>query len=72
MLCPLLSILKTLQERIVERDKHPSAEQNKEKNAWEEYWKSWGPVLFMYACAHGSVDTVKFLTKMECPLPPTG
>ena len=57
--------MKTLQERIVERDSHPSGEQNKEKNAWETFWKEWGPKLFIYACSHGSVDSVKLLLEID-------
>jgi len=59
------SILKTLQERIVERESHPGTEQKKEKNAWEVFWKEWAPKLFIYACCHGSVDIVKFFVEME-------
>ena len=62
------SILRTLQERIVERDTCPGAQQNKEKNAWEWFWKKWGPKLFIYSCSHGSVDSVKFFIEMGCPL----
>lgn len=61
----LSSILRTLQERIAERESHPGAEQNKEKNAWEAFWKEWGPKLFVYACSHGSVEAVKFLMELE-------
>ena len=55
---------------IVERESYPSAEQNKEKIAWEEFWGEWGHKLFIHACSYGSVDTVKFLTEnlMESPL----
>ena len=62
------SILKTLQERIVERDSHPSSEEKREKIAWEKYWRKWGPKLFIYACSYGSVDAVKFFIEMECSL----
>ena len=62
------SILRTLQERIEERESHPCAEQNKEKNAWEAFWKKCGPELLIYACAHGTVDAVKLLLHMKCPL----
>lgn len=58
------SILRTLEERIVERESHPGTEQNKEKNAWEEFWKEWGPKLFIYACSNGSVDAVKFFYEL--------
>ena len=60
------SILKTLDERIIERDSNPSAEQNMEKNAWERFWMLFGPELLIYACSCGSVDSVKILVKMKC------
>lgn len=59
------SILRTLQERIVERDSHPGAEQSTEKNAWDEFWREWGPKLFVYACSHGSVEAAKFIMELE-------
>ena len=65
-LCPvLLSILKTLQERIVERESLPCVEQEKEKNAWKKFWEALSPELFLHACSHGSVETVKFFMEME-------
>lgn len=64
----IYSILKTLQERIEERESHPGAEQNREKNAWEAFWEEWGPALLLYACAYGTVDAVKLLLDMKCPL----
>lgn len=60
------SILRTLQERIVERESQPSAEQNKEKNAWNHFWEEWGPKLLIHACSHGSVDVVKLFVEMKC------
>ena len=60
------SILKTLSERIIERESNPSAEQNIEKNAWESFWMLLGPELLIYACSCGSVDSVKLLVKMKC------
>ena len=62
------SVLKTLQERIEERESHPSAEQNIEKNAWEAFWTEWGPELLLYACAYGTEEVVKLLLDMKCPL----
>lgn len=64
----LSSILKTLQERIEERESHPGAEQNREKNAWEDFWNEMGPDLLIYACEYGTVDAVKLLLGMNCPL----
>lgn len=64
----ICSILRTLQERIVERDSHPCEMQSIEKNAWEEFWKDLGPDLLIHACSHGSVDAVKLLVEMKCPL----
>ena len=67
-LCPvlrILSILKTLQERIVERESLPGVEQEKEKNAWKKFWKTLSPELFLYACSHGSVEAVKFFMEMQ-------
>lgn len=61
----MYSILKTLQERIVERDSLPCAEQNTEKNAWEHFWKKHGPDLLHHACSHGSVQIVKLLVNMS-------
>ena len=61
----LCSILRTLQERFVERDSLPGAEQNKEMNAWKVFWEEWGPKLFIYACSGGSVDAVKFFIEMD-------
>ncbi len=49
----------------MERESRPGAEQNKEKNAWDAFWKEWGPKLFVYACSHGTVEAVKFLMEME-------
>ena len=61
----LSSILRTLQERITERDSYPGAEQNIEKNAWNNFWEEWGPKLFVYACSHGSVEAAKFLMELD-------
>jgi hypothetical protein len=60
------SILKALNERIIERESNPSAEQNMEKNAWESFWMLVGPELLIYACSCGSVDSVKVLVNMKC------
>ncbi len=60
-----VSILKTLCERIIERESTPGVEQKKEKNAWEVYWKEWGPKLFVYACSKGTVEVTKFFWEME-------
>lgn len=54
-----------MQERIVERELIPGDDQKKEKDAWEKYWKEWGPKLFRYACSHGSVEAVKLLMEVE-------
>ena len=61
----IISILKTLQERIVVRESIPGEKQSEEKKAWKLYWQEWGPVLFVYACSHGSVEAVKLLMEME-------
>ena len=60
------SILKTLNDRITERESNPSAEQNMEKNAWESFWMLLGPELLLYASSCGSVDSVKLLVNMKC------
>lgn len=62
----LYSILRTLSERITERDSKPSAEQQVEKNAWKRFWNLTGPELLLHACSYGSADLVKFLVNMEC------
>lgn len=64
----ICSILRTLQERIVERDSHPCEMQNAEKNAWEVFLKKLGPKLLLCACCNGSVDAVKLLVEMKCSL----
>ena len=61
----LLSVLKTLQERIVEREALPGIEQEAEKKQWKEFWDKWSPELFIYACSHGSVEVVKFFMEMD-------
>ena len=61
----LLSVLKTLQERIVEREALPGVELEKEKKAWKQLWNEWSPELFIYACSHGSVEAVKFFMEMD-------
>lgn len=63
--CHNNSILKTLQDRIVERESIPGSEQSMEKNAWNLYWTESGPTLFVYACSHGSVEAVKLLMEIE-------
>lgn len=60
------SILRTLKDRVAERESKPSAEQQQEKNAWEYFWKLTGPELLLYACSYGSVDSVIFLISMGC------
>ncbi len=57
--------MKTLRERIIEREYIPGIEQRKEKNAWEIYWKKWGPKLFVYACSKGTVEVTTFFMEME-------
>ena len=61
--------MRTLKERVDERESKPCAEQNMEKLAWDNFWKEWGPKLLLYACSYGSVDIVKLLVKDMACLP---
>ena len=60
------SILRTLQERITERESQSGANESKEKKAWQKLWTRMGPIWLLHACSHGSVETVKFFIEMGC------
>ena len=61
--------MRTLKERVDERESKPCAEQNMEKLSWNNFWEEWGPKLLLYACSYGSVDIVKLLVKDMACLP---
>ena len=67
LLFQLFSILRTLQERVIERDLLPGSKQSAEEKAWKVFWGKWGPKLFIHACSNGSVDAVKVFIEMESP-----
>ena len=61
-------ILQTLEnyEKKIESSP-PSAEIEKEKPAWKRLWENekFGKNLLLYACSHGSVDSVKHLVGLN-------
>ena len=65
-----VSILTALQEKKREREKAASKADDLfqkqavsvEKRAWKEFWDQGSPGLLLYACRHGTVDTVKYFT----------
>lgn len=61
------SILRSLKERIVERESQSSAKLSLEEKTWEKLWSRVGPNWFLHACSYGSVDAVKFFVEeMGC------
>ena len=69
-------ILTALQERREERaraaaeSEEPFDKQAEEveKSAWNDFWNDSSPGLLLYACLHGTVDTVKyFVSRLVSP-----
>lgn len=61
-----ISILRALQERLVDRESQSGANESKEKKAWDQLWTRMSPVWLLHACSRGSVEAVKFFIEMGC------
>ena len=58
------SILETLQQRAIERERKQNAKQNREKTEWKHFWRVYGCKLLVHACSSSSsraLDSMKVL-----------
>ncbi|CAI8015846.1 Transient receptor potential cation channel subfamily A member 1 homolog [Geodia barretti] len=70
-----VGILTGLQERKKEREKAASRTEDwsqkqvvsVEKREWKDFWDIESPGLLLYACSHGTVETVKYFTTRLVP-----